>query len=423
MKINLNGLNKDIYYEKLDNGLDIYVVPYPDKKNYSVTYFTKFGSNSTSFIPEGEKEYIKVPDGIAHFLEHKCFETEEGIDPFTFYAKSGTNANAFTSFVETAYVFNGTNDLLPNIDFLLTYVNSPYFTDKNVEKEKGIISEELRMYEDNPYEQLQKNMREATYVNDPYRVEIGGSVESIQDITKEYLYRTYNTFYKPSNMTLVVAGNTTLKDVVGVCKNNKVLMSKSNGEEIRVKEFTEPKEVTDKIREFNFPVNVKKFGYTIKLERNKDMDIFRYDLILEIILNMLFGKSSLFKDNILKNKVCLSFNSYNDLTKYYDSLVFMGESEKPKEVVKYINDTLDINSLTEEDFERCKKVFISDFVTSIDDVETTLYEIESHIINFGKYYNDKLDILKSITYQELINVFSNLDLSNNSLVIMNEVEK
>ncbi len=423
MKINLNGLDKEIYYEKLDNGLEVYVVPYPDKKNYSVSFFTKFGSNSTTFIPEGEKEYIKVPDGIAHFLEHKCFETEEGVDPFTFFSKSGTDANAFTSFVETAYVFNGTNNLLPNLDFLLTYVNSPYFTDENVEKEKGIIGEELRMYEDNPYEQLLKNMREATYINDPYQVEIGGSVESIQDITKDYLYRTYNTFYKPSNMVLLVAGNTTMEEVLEVCKNNKKLMSRSNGEPIRVKDFNEPKEVRDKERIFNFPVNVNKFGYTIKIERPKDIDIFKYDVMLDIILEMLFGNSSLFKDNILKTNLCQHFSAQTDLTKYYDSIVFMGESDKPKDVVKYINDTLDINSLDEDTFNRIKKVLISGFVNNIDDVDTTLYEIQAHIINYGKYYNDKLDILKNITYKEIIDLFNNLDLSNNSLVIMNKVEK
>lgn len=423
MKINLNGLDKEVFYEKLDNGLSIYVIPYPDKKYYSVSYFTKFGSNSTTFIPEGEKEYIKVPDGIAHFLEHKCFETEEGEDPFTFFSKSGTDANAFTSFAETAYVFSGTNDLITNLDFLLSYVNSPYFTDSNVEKEKGIIAEELRMYEDNPYDQLLKNMREATYINDPYQVEIGGSVESIQDITKEYLYRTYNTFYKPSNMVLVVAGNTTLEEVVNVCKNNKKLMEKSNGEPIRVKEFSEPREVRDKIRVFSFPVNVNKFGYTIKMPRREDMDIFRYDLILDIILEMLFGNSSLFKDNILRTNLCQHFSKETDLTKYYDSFVFMGESDKPKEVINYINDTLDINSLDEDTFNRIKKVIISEFVNNIDDVDTTLYEIEGHIINFGNYYNDKLDILKSITYEEVINVFKDLDLSNNSLVIMNKIEK
>ncbi len=423
MKINLNGLDKDVYYEKLDNGLEIYVVPYPDKKNYSVSYFTKFGSNQTTFIPEGEKDYIKVPDGIAHFLEHKCFETEEGVDPFTFYSKTGTDSNAFTSFVETAYVFNGTSNLLPNLDFLLTFVNSPYFTDENVEKEKGIIAEELRMYDDNPYEQLHNNMREATYINDPYQVPIGGSVESIKDITKEYLYRTYNTFYKPSNMVLLVAGNTSLEEVVSVCKNNKKLMDRTNGEPIRVKEFDEPKEVRDKERVFSFPVNVNKFAYTIKIEKSKEMDIFKYNLVLEIILEMLFGASSLFKDNILKTNLCQHFNAYTDITRYYDSLVFMGESDKPKDVVNYINDTLDINTLDEETSNRIKKVFIADYVNSIDDVDNTLYEIESHIINYGKYYNDKLDILKSITFKEVVDLFNKLDLSNNSLVIMNRVEK
>ena len=159
-EINLKGLDLKAYKEVLKNGLQVIFIPMLNKKNYFVSYATRFGSETTEFIPSGEGKQIKVPDGIAHFLEHKMFEQEDGVDPFTYYSQSGTGANASTSFDNTQYIFYGTKNFNDNFRYLLKFVNEPYYTDENVEKEKGIIAEEINMYKDMPDCQIETKLKE-----------------------------------------------------------------------------------------------------------------------------------------------------------------------------------------------------------------------------------------------------------------------
>ena len=162
-KISLKGLDQDVYLETLKNNLNIIMVPYTNKKNYFITYATRYGSNINAFIPVGSKKGITVPNGIAHFLEHKMFEQADGVDPFTFFAESGTGANASTSYTSTQYICYGTKEFAKNLDFLLKFVNEPYFTDENVLKEKGIIKEEIKMYDDIPESVLENKLKENLY--------------------------------------------------------------------------------------------------------------------------------------------------------------------------------------------------------------------------------------------------------------------
>ena len=163
-KNSLKGLDIDVYREKLDNGLDIILIPYKNKKNYFMSYATKYGSIITSFTPDNSKRKIEVPTGIAHFLEHKMFEQENGEDPFTYFSKSGSGANASTSYDSTQYICYGTKNFNDNLSYLLDFVNSPYFTAENVEKEKGIIIEELKMYFDIPDYKLESRLKENIYI-------------------------------------------------------------------------------------------------------------------------------------------------------------------------------------------------------------------------------------------------------------------
>ena len=176
-KRELKGLDQVYYTETLDNGLEVFMIPYQDKKNYFISYATRYGSDINSFVPYDGKKMITVSNGIAHFLEHKMFEQEDGVDPFTFFSESGTGANASTSFDSTQYICYGTKEFEKNLEFLLTYVNEPYFTDENVEKEKGIIQEEIKMYEDIPECMLENKLREGIYHIHPHRIDIAGSCE------------------------------------------------------------------------------------------------------------------------------------------------------------------------------------------------------------------------------------------------------
>ena len=204
-EIELVGLDKTIYTETLSNGLEIYLIPYDNKKNYYISYATRYGSDIKNF-KVNDKEY-NPPLGIAHYLEHKMFEEESGIDPFEFFSQTGTDANASTSYDNTQYICYGNKNFKENLKYLIRFVNSPFFTDENVEKEKGIITEEIKMYRDIPDYKLEMQLRECLYHNSPRRIDIAGTVEEINKITKEDLYNCYNNFYSPNNMFILIVGN------------------------------------------------------------------------------------------------------------------------------------------------------------------------------------------------------------------------
>src|SRR3954453_11844038 len=204
-KIEFNQIQEEIYHEKLENGLEVFILP---KKGFNKTYATfttKYGSIDNHFMPLEKSEFLKVPDGIAHFLEHKLFEKEDG-DVFQQFSKQGASANAFTSFTRTAYLFSSTSNVELNLDTLMDFVQEPYFSEKTVEKEKGIIGQEITMYDDNPDWRLYFGLIQNLYQNHPVKIDIAGTIESISHINKDLLYECYNTFYHPSNMLLFIVG-------------------------------------------------------------------------------------------------------------------------------------------------------------------------------------------------------------------------
>lgn len=217
-QIHYDRLQETIYHEVMDNGLQVYVLPKPTFKKTYATFATKYGSVDNHFHVAGGEE-TTVPDGIAHFLEHKMFEEPEG-DIFATFASNGASANAFTSFDQTVYLFSATENIETNLSTLVDFVQRPYFTDENVEKEKGIIGQEINMYADNPDWRVYFGLIEAMYSKHPVRIDIAGTVESISTITKETLYTCYNAFYHPSNMLLFVVGGVDPEKVFSLIRAN-----------------------------------------------------------------------------------------------------------------------------------------------------------------------------------------------------------
>jgi len=229
-------IDEKYYYIKHESGLDIYVVPKNHTNSYAL-FATKYGSIDNIFKLEGEPEFTEVPDGIAHFLEHKMFENEDGIDTFKKYAETGASANAYTSFNKTCYLFSCADNeekFDKSLEILLDFVTHPYFTEKTVRKEQGIIGQEIRMYEDNPGWQVYFQMMANMYKKHSVRLDIAGTDESISKITADILYKCYNTFYNLSNMALCVSGNVTPEQV---------------------------KKVADKILKKSEPIKIERFNY------------------------------------------------------------------------------------------------------------------------------------------------------------------
>ncbi len=423
-KIELNGLDATVYHEQLENGLSIYLVPYQDKNNYFITYATRFGSNDTIFKEKDKKKETVVPDGIAHFLEHKVFAQEDGSDPFAFYSKTGTGVNASTSFDNTQYVCYGNKNLLENLDYLLSFVDVPYFTDENVEKEKGIIKEEIKMYDDIPEWVLELELRKSLYHSLPIRVDIAGDVKSIDKIEKEDLYTCYQNFYQPKNMFLIVAGKMDVEEVLEVIKKREE--NRVNQKEVpKKKKYDEKDEVVSKEKKLKMKVELPKIGYAIKVNTKKlsIKDNFMIDTYLNMLLTLGFGMSSKFREEARREQLMSAFYFQKEAAEHFRSLVIMAESEHPEKFLERLKDEFNHLELKEEDFERMKKVWIASEVQMIDNVETTVDNLYDDILHYGKVFQNKLELIRKMDFATLQIMIEEIDFNQSSAVVISPVEE
>lgn len=422
-KINLKGLDLVAYTETLSNGLDVIFVPFEKKSNYYISYATRFGSEITSFTPAGEKKSIKVPDGIAHFLEHKMFEQESGEDPFAYFSKSGTGANASTSYDNTQYICYGTKNFIDNLRYLIQYVNAPYYTDENVEKEKGIIAEELKMYADLPDVQLETKLRENVYHVHPRRVDIGGTVDEIYKITKEDLYLCYNNFYSPNNMFILVVGKFPMEEAMSVIHQE--LDTRENLEKAEIATIKEKKSVRKKEDSFVGNIQVPKIAVGLKvpiadLGEYEDLEL---DLYLTMFTTMLFGSSSLFRERARNEKLLNNFYSDWDNTEQYKTYMILSSTNYPESLVQEIKKELSNHELDEAMFERMKKVWIANEVKMADYIDSTVNNVFDDMIRYHKVIPNKVDMIRKMNMKTLEKIVSKIDFDNLSVVIMNAQEE
>lgn len=422
-KINLKGLDLVAYTETLSNGLDVIFVPFEKKSNYYISYATRFGSEITSFTPAGEKKSIKVPDGIAHFLEHKMFEQESGEDPFAYFSKSGTGANASTSYDNTQYICYGTKNFIDNLRYLIQYVNAPYYTDENVEKEKGIIAEELKMYADLPDVQLETKLRENVYHVHPRRVDIGGTVDEIYKITKEDLYLCYNNFYSPNNMFILVVGKFPMEEAMSVIHQE--LDTRENLEKAAIATIKEKKSVRKKEDSFVGNIQVPKIAVGLKvpiadLGEYEDLEL---DLYLTMFTTMLFGSSSLFRERARNEKLLNNFYSDWDNTEQYKTYMILSSTNHPESLVQEIKKELSNHELDEAMFERMKKVWIANEVKMADYIDSTVNNVFDDMIRYHKVIPNKVDMIRKMNMKTLEKIVSKIDFDNLSVVIMNAQEE
>lgn len=421
-KIKLNNIDEEIYYEKLDNGLDVYLYSKEGCTNNYVTFTTKFGSIYDEFVPIGESKKIKVPHGVAHFLEHKVFVQEEGPQPEEFFANSGAVCNAYTTFKNTTYLFSGPNKLKENIGFLLDYVQSPYFTEENVNSEKGIITQEIHMCDDNPTDVLYEYIRKNTFYNNPFKDSIIGTVEDITEITPDMLYTCYNTFYHPENMFLVVTGNFDVEDILNSIISNQVKKEFSKLEEIKVKNYKEPDKVVKEkeIIEINTPIS--KVAYNLKIslkDKDDSVEVRKFNLYLFIIFSIMFDDTSLFDeeakaDNIIINSLYL--NILNCDSHVLISLI--NETNCYDKLIKKIDDALENIDISEEDLERKKRVLISNELFSFENIEIINEMIIDNIIFDDSIERDMISLLRSLNKEEMDDIIASLDLKNKSIVVL-----
>ena len=398
-------LKEEVYYEKLQNGLDVYFMP---KRGFMKKYAilaTNYGSNDLEFVPIGEDKKIRVNEGIAHFLEHKMFEQPDGGDAFDKFSKLGVNANAFTNFTMTAYLFSATENFYESLEHLIDYVQTPYFTDENVEKEKGIIAQEIKMYNDDPDWNVYFNCLKAMYVNYPARIDIAGTVDSIYKITKEELYKCYNTFYNPGNMALFVVGDLDVEKVIDVTKKSNNYKVDKLSKSIERFYPEEPEGVKEKEVIEKFPISMPMFNIGFK-DSNvglKGKELLRKEIVTDILVGMLFKKGSkLYEDLYMQGLINENFGAGFSSQVDYAFSIIAGDSKEPKKVKEIILDYIQKSKkegLSKEEFERPKKKIVS-FIKCFDSINFIGNSFISYVfkdINLLDY----LDIIKDITFEEV----------------------
>ena len=368
-------VKEKLYIEKLENGLTIMIMPKKGIQKKYVIWATNYGSIDNKFVVPGETEVTEVPEGIAHYLEHKMFEQESGKNSLDTLTELGVDANAYTTTNHTAYLFECTDNFYPALDELMDYVQHPYFTDENVEKEKGIISQEIMMYDDYPEWVVYMNAIRSMYEKNPITIDIAGTVDSIKAIDKEVLYKCYNTFYNLSNMVMCVVGDFVPEELVKEIKKRIVKNEKPLGEIKRIRE-EEPAKIVRKEVSAEMEVSMPLFVIGIKdtnLSEKEDKEsIIKKHIAIEILLNMLIGKSSETYKNLYEQGIIMSepYLEY-EFEKTYAHVMITGQSKEPKKVLEAICNQMakyKEYGLDEEHFNRIKNMIYGGYIKKYNDV-------------------------------------------------------
>lgn len=412
-------IDETVYEHELQNGLRLFVIPKPGFQKTFVTYTTQFGSLDSRFKPLGKEDFVTVPDGVAHFLEHKLFEKEEE-DLFTAFAEENAQANAFTSFDRTSYLFSATDHLENNIKRLLTMVETPYFTKETVDKEKGIIAEEIKMYQEQPGYKLMFNTLRAMYEKHPIRVDIAGSVESIYDITKDDLYLCYETFYHPSNMVLFVVGDVEPQYIVDIVEEHENHRDKTNQPKIERALIDEPKSVNQHVVSEEMKLQSPKLMLGFKnqpLDESPEKYVQR-DLEMTFFYELIFGEETEFYQELLNDDLIDETFGYQFvLEPTYSFSIITSATNYPDQLKQLLIKQLKDNkgNLTDvEAFDLLKKQFIGEFISSLNSPEYIANQYAKLYFE-GVSVFDMLNIVENITL-ESVNETSQLCLDLDEMV-------
>ena len=402
-------VKEKLYMEKLENGLTVMIIPKKGIQKKYIIWGTNYGSNDSTFIVPGETEITEVPKGVAHFLEHKMFEQENGKNSLDVLTAIGVNANAYTTNNHTAYLYECTDNFYEALDEFMDYVQHPYFTDENVEKEKGIIGQEIMMYDDYPEWKVYLNALEAMYHEHPVKLDITGTIETISHIDKEILYKCYNTFYNPSNMAMVVCGDFEPEKLLEEIKS-RLVKKEANGEIKRIYPEEAETIVQEKIEQ-NMDVSQPLFTIGIKDKVADNKEKVRKHIAIEILLNMIIGKSSKLYKELYDEGLLFSVPSIDyEFSRGYAHILVTGQSPEPEKVYEKFKDTVSKmkeSSIDIPEFNRIKKRIYGEYVKEYND---TADIARMFLADFFKEINsfDYLEEIPTINEQYLEQILKNV---------------
>lgn len=408
-------LDETTYSTTLSNGLNVYICKKPNFSKKIGMFGTKYGSVINDFIDITNGKRTKVPDGIAHFLEHKLFE-KEGANALDLFSKMGVSSNAYTSFDQTVYFFETSEKFEESIAMLVKLIKEPYFTDENVKKEQGIIGQEISMYDDNPEFMVYFNALRAMYVKNPVRIDIAGTIDSISHITKEMLYTCYNTFYSPQNMFFLVVGDVDVDETINLIEDNiKKYETKVPNTKIETFKEEEPKEIAQKEIVKKMDIYMPQLCVGYKLNLCPGEEIVKNECIVSILSDMYFSKQSDFYEDeynkgYLNDIVDMQYEGSKTFSHVIISATTTNIDELTEDILAYI-DKIKNEELDEELFEIVKRKKIGEMVLASDNLSTSYRRIIDSILNEVDVYSD-METLKSITTNDVKEFLNNLNEEN-----------
>lgn len=428
-KREIKGLDLTLYEETLDNGLSIYIIPKENSKGIYATFTTKFGGHDLDFIPREKEEMVSVPPGIAHFLEHKMFAQKSGEDVMKLFSKNGVSCNANTSSFKTCYLFDGSPHFNENMHLLLDYVQEPYFTDENVEKEKHIIEQEIDMMADNPYSIGYFKLMENLFHFDPSKFRVIGTKKSVNSITKEDLYMCYQTFYHPQNMFVIVTGNIDPLKTIELIKDNQSKKTFPPFKELVRKEYSEPLTVVKEEEKITMNITVPKLTLGFKFDLRKLKEELQLEEVVirryvAIYANLKFGSVSTFLEKakveeLTTSDIGFSLYATDDIL----VLVLEADSKKALDLKRQMQEEIERKEVEEKEFELKKKAMIASCIYTSENIYSMNQKILSDIISLGDVEVDLLDHYKKLNYEEFQKVIQKLDFTNFTFVTVNPKKK
>jgi predicted Zn-dependent peptidase len=395
-----------IIHVKHDSGLDIYICEMEGYSSIEALFGTKYGSVNTMFKMADDKEYTVVPEGIAHFLEHKLFENED-CDVFELYAKTGASGNAFTSFDKTAYLFSCTKNYKESLKILLDFVQAPYFTQATVDKEQGIIGQEIQMTNDNPEWRVFFNMLRCMYHNHPVKIDIAGTIESIARINADLLYKCYYTFYNLNNMVLSIAGNVKADEVLAICDE---CLKKCEDKGLETVFPDEPESIVQAEITEKQPVGASIFNIGYKCTPCKGNERLEKVMAASVAADILSDPSTEMYQKLLRDEVInSSFGTEVFTGDGYFTVIFSGESDSPDvirdtvsaEIERIIKDGIDENL-----FQRIKKSTYGGLVRELNNVEAVAnLMMNSHMDGVSPYAT--IQVLSDLKSSDVLEFMKN----------------
>ncbi len=417
--VEIERLKENFTVLKTKSGLTIFLKPMQNFSKSVAVFCTKFGSVDRKFKKRNENEFSTVPDGVAHYLEHKLFENEDGSITFELYAKEKALANAGTSFDKTSYYFSSPPETFINaLKILLDLVQKPYFTDENVEKERGIIGQEINMGEDDPFWKTFFGCLKGLYHNSPIKIRIDGSIESTAKIDKKTLYDCYECFYNPNNMALILVGNFKEEEVLSLLK--KELKEK---DPIFVDRFveSEPEDIVEKLSIMKMSVKTPIFAIGFKISPKKAEEVLKFKIGFKILYEILFGEGSFLYDLFYKKGLVVGVELDWELLvgENYFTMILMGESENPREVLDEISREIEDkkrNGIDKKQFELVKKIVYKELVEQFSKPEK-LASFMSNCFIENVDICTKVELIANVKFEDVLDCLKEIDLNRINLTI------